>query len=217
MSEDVGRQPLVEARTALAALRLRQGRLTEAAELVEGLHPSVPGAAVVAAEVQLADGRPEEAAALLRARLGLLDADDPQGDLLAAALSEAYLACGQPSLAAEVLAGRRADPARSALPRGRAHLARCAGLVAGASGDAGAAVRLLAEAMTAFERQNVPFEAARTRLDLARTVAADDPEAAVDHAAGALGAPEAARSCRHGCRRGRAPARARRHPRAGAA
>ena len=42
MSEDVGRQPLVEARTALAALRLRQGRLTEATELVEGLDTSVP-------------------------------------------------------------------------------------------------------------------------------------------------------------------------------
>jgi DNA-binding NarL/FixJ family response regulator len=186
MSDDVGREPLVEARTALAALRLRQGRLTEAAELVEGLDTNGPGAALVAAEVRLADGRPEEAAALLRARLGLLDAGDPQADLLVAALSEAYLAAGDVPGATATLAGRWADPARSALPRGRAQLARSAGLVAAASGDATTATRRLAEALAAFERSDLPFEAARTRLDLARTVAADDPEAAAGHAAEAL-------------------------------
>ena len=47
-------------------------------------------------------------------------------------------------------------------------------------------MRRLAEALDAFEHQNLPFEAARTRLDLARTVAADDPQAAAVHAAGAL-------------------------------
>ena len=187
MSMDVGRQPLVEARTALAALRLRQGRLTEATELVEGLDTSSPGAALVAAEVRLAHGRPEETAAMLRARLGLLDADDPQGDLLAAALSEAYLATGDvPGATATLVARRAAHPARNALPRGRAQLARCAGLVAAASGDPTTAVRRLAEALAEFERHALPFEAARTRLDLARTVAAQDPEAAAGHAAGAL-------------------------------
>jgi ATP/maltotriose-dependent transcriptional regulator MalT len=186
MSEDLGRQPQVEARTALATLRLRQGRLAEAAELVEGLDTSVPSAALVAAGVRLAEGRPEEAAALLRARLALLDADDPHGDPLAAALGEAYLVAGDVPRAAEVLAVRRADPSRPALPRGRANLARCAGLVAAASGDTPAAVRLLAEALGAFERQELPFEAARTRLDLARTVGADDSQAAAVHATAAL-------------------------------
>lgn len=186
MSQDVGRRPLVEAKTALAALRLRQGRLTEATALVEGLETSVPGAALVAAEVRLAAGRPEEAAALLRARLGLLDANDPQADLLAAALCAAHLAVGNVPGATATLADRRADPARPALPRGRAQLARCAGLIAAASGDLTTAVRRLTEALTAFERHDLPFEAARTRLDLATTVATDDPEAAVGHAAGAL-------------------------------
>jgi ATP/maltotriose-dependent transcriptional regulator MalT len=186
MSEDVGRQPLVEARTALAALRLRQGRLAEAAELVEGLDTSVPGAALVVAEVWLADGRADEAGALLRAGLGLLDANDPRGDLLAAVLCEACLVAGDVPGATATLVGRRAGPARSALPRGRAQLARCAGLVAAASSDLITAVRRLAEALAAFERHDLPFEAARTRLDLARTVAADDPEAAAGHAAGAL-------------------------------
>jgi ATP/maltotriose-dependent transcriptional regulator MalT len=186
MSEDVGRQPLVEARTALADLRLRQGRLTEATELVEGLDTSSTGAALVAAEVRLADGRPEEAAAVLRARLGLHDTDDPLGDLLAAALSEAYLAAGDVPGAARTLAGRRADPARTAFPRGRAELARCTGLVAAASGSPTTAVRRLAEALAAFEQHDLPCEAARTRLDLARTVAASDPQAAAGHAAGAL-------------------------------
>lgn len=186
MSEDVGRQPLVEARTALAALRLRQGRLTEAEELVAGLDTSVPDAALVAGEVRLADGRPDAAAALFRAGLGLLDADDPRGDLLAAALSEAYLAVADVPAATATLEGRRANPARSALPRGAAQLGRCAGLVAAASGDATTAERRLGEALAAFDRHDLPFEAARTRLDLARTVAAHDPEAAAGHAAGAL-------------------------------
>ena len=106
-------------------------------------------------------------------RLGLLHTDDPQGDLLAAALSEAYLAAGDVPGATATLVGRRADPPRTALPRGRAQLARCAGLVAAASGDPTTAVRRLAEALAAFERHDLPFEAARTRLDLARTVAAD--------------------------------------------
>jgi ATP/maltotriose-dependent transcriptional regulator MalT len=186
MSEDVGRQPLVEARTALATLRLRQGRLTEATELVEGLDTSDPRATLIAAQARLADGRCEEAAALLRARLGLLDAHDPQGDLLAAALSEAYLALDDVTGATATLAARPLDPASLAFPRGRAQLARCTGLVAAASGDAATAVLRLAEALDAFERHDLPFEAARTRLELARTVAADDHTAAAGHAAAAL-------------------------------
>ena len=186
MSQDVGRQPLVEARTALATLRLRQGRLTEAAELVEGLDISVPSAALVAAEVRLADGRPDEAAAMVRAGLVLLEADDPHGDPLAAVLSEACLAAGDVPAATATLAHHRTDQARGAFPRGRAQLTRSAGLVAAASGDVTTGVRRLAEAVAAFERHALPFEAARTRLDLARTVAADDPGAAAGHAAGAL-------------------------------
>lgn len=186
MSEDVGRQPLVEARAALATLRLRQGRLAEAVAVVEGLDTSVPASALAAAEVWLAEGRADEAGALLRAGLGLLDAEDPRGDLFAAALSEVHLLAGDLPGATATLVGRGADPARSALPRGSAQLVRCAGLVAAASGDRVAAVGRLAEALAAFERHDLPFEAARTRLDLARTVAIDDPGAAAGHAAGAL-------------------------------
>jgi DNA-binding NarL/FixJ family response regulator len=186
MSEDVGRQPLIEARTALALLRLRQGRLAEATQLAEALDTTSPAAALVTAEVLLAAGRPGEATALLRAGLGLLRPDDPQGDLLAAALTEAYLAAGDTAGAEATLVGRRADPPRSALPRGRAVLTRSEGLVAAASRDGTTAVRRLAEALAAFTRQDLPFEAARTRLDLARTLATDDPEAAVGHASEAL-------------------------------
>lgn len=186
MSLDVGRAPLVEARGAFAALRLRQGRLAEASELVEELDTTSPGAALVAAQVRLADGRILEAAALLRARIDLLGPDHPRGDLLVAALVEALLAMGDVSGADSVLAARTAARARSALPRGRAQLARCAGLVAAASGDLSAAARGFAEALSEFERLELPFEAARTRLELARAVAADHPEAAAGHAVQAL-------------------------------
>lgn len=186
MSEDVGRQPLLEARTALAALRLRQGRLGEATELAEELDTSSPAAALVSAEVRLAAGRPHEAAALLRATLGLLDPDDPQIDSLAATLCEVYLAAGDISGAEAALEGSRAGPPRPALPRGSAQRTRSAGLVAAASGDAATAVRRLAEALAAFERHDLPFEAARTRLDLARALATHDPEAAAGYATEAL-------------------------------
>jgi DNA-binding NarL/FixJ family response regulator len=186
MSEDVGRQPLLEARTALAALRLRQGRLGEATELAEELDTNTPAAALVSAEVRLAAGRPDEAAALLRAALGLLHPDDPQSDQLAAALCEAYLAAGDISGAEAALTGSRAEPPRPTLPRGSAQRTRSAGLVAAASGDAATAVRRLAEALAAFERHDLPFEAARTRLDLARALATDDPDAAAGHATEAL-------------------------------
>ena len=110
----------------------------------------------------LAAGRPNEAAALLRAALGLLHPDDPQRDPFAAALCEVYLAVGDISGAEAALAGSRAEPPRPALPRRSAQRTRCAGLVAAASGDAATAVRRLAEALAAFERHDLPFEAART-------------------------------------------------------
>jgi len=186
MSADVGRQPLVEAQSALAGLRLRQGRLAEAVELVEGLDTRSPATALVTAEVRLAAGRPDEATALLRAGLALLDAADPLADLLAATLCAAYLASGDLPAARATLADRSPDRSKPALPRAAAQLARSTGLVAAASGDVGTAVRRLSGSLAAFERQGLPFEAARTLLDLATTVAASDPEAAVGHAGAAL-------------------------------
>ena len=66
--------------------------------------------------MRLAAGRPDEAAALLRAALGLLHPDDPQSDPLAAALCEAYLAAGDIPGAEAALAGQpgRAAEARAA-------------------------------------------------------------------------------------------------------
>ncbi len=186
MSHDVGTQPLVEARAALAALRLRAGRLTEAVELVEGLDAGGPGATLVVAEVWLAAGRPREAAALLRARLALLDEEDPQCDLLAAALVDAHLATGDVPGATAALGARRAEPERPTFPRGKALLLRSEGLVAAASGDRTTAAARLAQALAELLRLDLPFETARTRLDLARAVADDDPEAAAGHATGAL-------------------------------
>jgi DNA-binding CsgD family transcriptional regulator len=81
---------------------------------------------------------------------------------------------------------RRPSPTGSALPRGRAQLARAAGLLALAADDVSTAVRLLSEAFAAFADRELPFEAACTRLDLARALSADDPQAASGHAAEAL-------------------------------
>ena len=216
MSEDVGRGPLDEATTALALLRLRQGRLTEATELAEALGTGTPGAVLVCAEVLLAAGRVDQATALLRAGLGLLRPDDPRGDLLAAALTEAHLAAGDVPGAEAVLVAREGDPPRFAYARGTAQLARSAGLVAAAAGDVTASTRRLAEALAAFELQELPYEAARTRLDLARALATDDPRRRSGPRSRGAPSPAAAGGDRRDSRGGGAPARARRDPGAGA-
>jgi DNA-binding NarL/FixJ family response regulator len=45
---------------------------------------------------------------------------------------------------------------------------------------------LLTQALEGFEESNLPFEAARTRLDLAVAIAGEDAEAAIGHAQRAL-------------------------------
>ncbi len=64
------------------------------------------------------------------------------------------------------------------------------GAVLLAGGDAAAAVPCLERALAAFTRLELPFEAARTRLLLARALAGADGEAAVAEARAALGAAE---------------------------
>lgn len=187
MSQEVGREPHVEASCALAALCLRQGRLAEASGLVAPLDTSSPGTALITAEVRLAEGRDGEAAAILRASLGLLAPEDPRGDQLAAALIDVQLRTGDVAGAAATLdARRRHGPRPARLPRAEAELTRCSGLVAAASGDPQSGVRLLGEALAGFETSELPFEVAETRLDLARTLATRDPEAAAGHATEAL-------------------------------
>lgn len=185
MSEDVGRGPRLEALAALADLRTRQGRPEEARRLLADLSPTITPGVVAEARALLALGLASEAVAGLKAQLALLAPGTPELALVRAVLVEAHLAVGATADATNTLAaGAEVDDVPTH-PRPRALLLRAEGLLAHARAQESAA-RLLTEALERFEESNLPFEAARTRLDLAVAIAGEDSEAAIGHALQAL-------------------------------
>ena len=156
----------------LAELRVRQGRYDEARRLVEGGESSAPARRVLAA---VALGRRELDLAEEMANLCLAGA--PHGDpACAPALDlvvQIRLAQGRLDAARESL-GRLEELARDSDEPAAAAFARlAAGRVAAAAGD-DAAPALLQEALRLFERLELPLEAGRARLELAKALGASD-------------------------------------------
>lgn len=157
-----GRRAHPVALAALAELRLRQGRVEEAARLLEGL-----------------DDEPAALRPLVGLRIAL-------GDLaLARALVDRHAGRGDPAAAAALrgsvalLAGEHADAEAAAgelsamaasLRRDdlAAEAALLSGRAAAARGDTGPALRALEEALRGFGDLGFPLEAARARLAIAR-------------------------------------------------
>ena len=182
-----------EALARLAELRLAQGRLDEAERLVAGLedHPSLARAV---AATRLARGDRPSAEAVVRRRLRDLEAHDRSGPYpfgAAVRLEQAW----QLELLAELEQGSRdrieATAARLdelAAAAGceviAARAARTRARAAVASGDPAAAVVALEGALSLFARLGLRYEAARTRLQLAQSLAGG--EAGVREARAAL-------------------------------
>jgi DNA-binding CsgD family transcriptional regulator/tetratricopeptide (TPR) repeat protein len=167
----------------LADLRVRQGRVEEAAQLLAGAdHDSY--ALRPRAEVHLLRGENEVAVARLERFLDL----HPRGELTATALLllvRAHLAREDVGAAAAAAAelGELANKGSHSVVRAAADHGR--GLAAAAAGTDGAA-RLLESAAAAYGALALPLEEARARLDLARVLAADRPAVAVAEARAAL-------------------------------
>jgi DNA-binding CsgD family transcriptional regulator len=171
----------------LAALRIRQGRLEEADQLVARIGDGGDAgqeAVLAAAALALARGDATAAADALRVRLRHLGRHRSR---LAAALDllvDAHLAAGD--TAAAVVAAQRLSEVAAATDS--AELAAVAGAargrVARARGDLDDAVHRLLAAQATWDRLEMPYEAARTRLELAAAV--DEPTLAVEHARRAL-------------------------------
>jgi DNA-binding CsgD family transcriptional regulator len=188
---DRGRSPRRDAALIrLAELRVRQGRLEEAARLLEGLDHH-PDAVRALAALHLARGELALARDLLeRATEGRDDVVPTVGDLtvvgpLLALLVDVHLEEGNVDAAARVagrldrIAGAQRGPylkAAAALAKGRV-------CVAGGEGDARACLH---EALEGFARAQLPVELARTRLELARALAEGSPEVAIAEAKLAL-------------------------------
>jgi ATP/maltotriose-dependent transcriptional regulator MalT len=172
----------------LADLRVRQGRLEEAAVLLDGLDQH-PDATRPLAALDLARGNTALARDRLERKLAEPDLHAPVAASLLALLIDAHLAEDAVDEAAtaaerlEELAARRPGDYAAAC----AALARGKVCVRSGSGDARSCLH---EALAAFSRAQMPVELARARLELARAAALEQPEVAIAEAKAALDAFE---------------------------
>ena len=170
---------------SLAELRIQQGRLPEAEELLAGREEH-PAALRALALLRIADGRPRQAVALLERGLRGTRDSPVAASLLLAPLVDARLAL-------EDVAGARgaveelsalADSTHIRLLCARADLAAArVALVEGRDEEAAEAAR---RALTAFGALVMPLEAGTARLALARALASAEPDTARDEARSAL-------------------------------
>ncbi len=169
----------------MAELRVRQGRLAEAEQLLAGReeHPSSLRAL---AELRIAEGRPQVAAALLERGLMAAEGDAIRGTQLLASLVDARLACADRDGAAAAARdlGELAESSGMALVAARADLA--AARVALSAGDAAQAAEPARRALAAFGRLAMPLDAGEARLVLAGALVNDAPDLARDEARTAL-------------------------------
>jgi ATP/maltotriose-dependent transcriptional regulator MalT len=173
----------------LADLRVRQGRLEDAAHLLAQVSRTVEAeseAAVANAALLLARGDAPSASHLLAMRLRNVEEHRIR---LCGALDvyvDALLVAGD--VDAAVAAAERLSHAASVTSS--EHLAaladRARGRLALAQGDDRAAVTHLEAALRTWSRLEVPFDAARTRFDLARALITVLPDLAIEHGRRAL-------------------------------
>lgn len=168
----------------LAQLRVTQGRLEEAGQLLSGFE-ELPESTHALASLYLASGEMAMAGAVLHRRLNAIGDDNVLAAPFLALLVEVQIEQGNVEAAATT-ARRLSDVAeRSSLPRLEALSRLAHGRVAAASEDAHAG-DILASAITAFAAQNLPLDAARARLELARLLGGSQPDVAIAEARTAL-------------------------------
>ena len=172
MSAECGREPRIEALAGLAELKLRQGAVDEAARLLTEVG-DWPQAALVTAQVLAAQGHPDRALAVLKTQLSGMAGNEAAYPALNAGLVDAHLACGDIDQA-EVTAGLLLNTPPQQHPQTMALAERANGLVASARGESELAAQRLRRAVAEFEGLSLPFEAARARYELARTVMGTD-------------------------------------------
>jgi len=167
----------------LARIRVLQGRLEEAEELLAG-HEDLPESTQAAVALRLARGEPQVAGAILERRLEDVGIDNLLAAPLLSQLVEVRIAEGDLD-GADESAQRLLRLAGGASPErvgAAADLAR--GRVALARGD-GDAHEPLQRAVKRFSQLRLPLDAARSRFELARATADGAREVAIDLAKGA--------------------------------
>jgi DNA-binding NarL/FixJ family response regulator len=179
--------------TRLADLRVRQGRLEEAEQLLDGLE-DLPDAFRTRAALHLARGNVALARDLLQRALAQPEMAAVAGPVLAL-LVDVELEAGAVDDARRAAArlAELADAQHGHYLRATAALARGKVCVVEGSDDARACLRT---ALSSFAEARMPLDLARTRLELARAVADAHPEVAIEEATASLEAFERLRAAR---------------------
>ena len=168
----------------LANLRLHQGRVEEAGELLGGLEQHEDAARPLAA-LHLARGQPELARDLLERTLAAGGLEDAVEGALLALLVDVQLAAGVVEDAARAVdrLSALADNQSGTYLRALAAMARGKLCVRTGSGDARSCLH---DAMRFFGQSLLPVDAARAQLELAQALAMTNVVAAVAQANAAL-------------------------------
>jgi DNA-binding NarL/FixJ family response regulator len=180
----------------LADLRVRQGRLEEAAQLVTGYEHD-PYAVRPIARLHLIRGEyalAENALRRHRAQLGVSRTGARALPApLHALLVEVTIATGRLDEARRTTALLQQAAARTSLPLTAAFAAFAAGITSRAAGD-DETVGHLERALAGFTAAGLPLEAARTRLELGRALSSTAPQLALAEARAALTTLESLRA-----------------------
>ena len=178
-------QQRTNSRCALAKLRIDQGRLVEAAGLLNGLEQA-DEAQLALSLLHQARGDHELAAAVARQGLRTFNGDRLRTAPLYCALLDAELARGNAAGARQAAEGLQRAAADAPHPPVQAMAAWARGRLAYAEGDASLAVQAFEAGLCVLPSDDWPLLAADLRLELARVLAPIDRPLALSEARRAL-------------------------------
>ena len=173
------RSRCIDPAVKLAEVRVLQGRLEEAAALLEG-REGLPEAIMPAADLDLANGEPALASARLLRRLNAVGREGMLGAPLLARLVEAQLAGGDLEAASASVADVGAAAEDSGHPMIAAYARLAEGRLAQARSEPADAA--FERAADLFGKLELPLETARARLALAEAIRVERPRVALDEA-----------------------------------
>jgi DNA-binding NarL/FixJ family response regulator len=173
------------ARSGLALLRVEQGRLAEAGELLDGLEHRWEVQQPLA-RLHQARGDHDLAAAVARQAARALGTDHLRRPPLLAVLVDAELSRGNLDAAREAADAMAADVLTAPQPANEALARRAQAQLARSTDDVSGALALLEQALSALPADQWPLLAADLHLEMARTTAATDRSFAIAEARRAL-------------------------------
>ncbi len=166
---------------SLAELRVRQGRLRDAEQLLAGREEH-PASLRALALLRIAENAPDAAVALLERGLSTAEGDAMRATQLLAPLVDARLARGDLEAARAAAAKLAALAALSGIRLVAARAELAAARVAIADGRPADAMAPAGRALAAFGALAMPLDAGEARIELARAAATESPALAVDEA-----------------------------------